>query len=238
MEFENTPVEETTEAATEEEVAEPLEESQMEGSNETELAEQSSEFVAEPQDSSTNKAFQEMRRKNKELEEQLASLKAESEARATAFSRIAGEDADDISVLAEATGMSADEIAREFNSAKEKYELEAKNKALEEELLAIHADKAMAEDLATIRRIDPKIESLDELGEQYINYIKAGLNAEDAYWAVKAKDSAYRAKPAPEVGVMNTAPPEKEYFTDAEIEAMSPDELSKNWKKVLASWER
>lgn len=238
MEFvESTQVEEPTEVVTEEEVAEPLE-SQMEGSNETEPAEQSSEVVAEPQDSSTNKAFQEMRRKNKELEEQLASLKAESEARATAFSRIAGEDADDISVLAEATGMSADEIAREFNSAKERCELEAKLKAQEEELLAIYADKAMAEDLATIRRIDPKIKSLEELGEQYINYINAGLEAEDAYWAVKAKESAYRPKPAPEVGVVNTAPPEKEYFTDAEIEAMSPDELSKNWKKVLASWER
>ncbi len=93
-------------------------------------------------------------------------------------------------------------------------------------------------DLEEIRKVDPSLKSLDDLGEGYIEYVKAGLPPVRAYWAVKAERDANRVTPPKEIGRVETGTAEKDYYTDAEIDAMSSEELTKNWKKVMASWDR
>ena len=96
----------------------------------------------------------------------------------------------------------------------------------------------MQEDLEKIRKVDPSLKSLEDLGEGYIDYIAAGLDPVKAYWAIKAEERANEATPPKEIGRVETSPVEKDYYTDAEIDAMSSEELTKNWKKVMASWDR
>lgn len=233
MESINTAVE-TTEAVTGEQVAEAPENPIEEGSNETVVAEQSSDAV-EVQDSSTNRAFQQMRKANEELQRQLDALEAEKKAREETYNRLVGADASDISVIAEASGLSEDEVRAEFAHSQENYEKDMKIQSLEQQLIDIEAEKAMQEDLQAIRRIDPSIKSLDSLGESFLNYINAGLNAEDAYWAIKSKEQAHKSTPPKEIGKVVTAPAEKEHYSWAEINAMSSEEKARNWKKILNS---
>lgn len=235
MESVNTAVE-TTEAVTGEQVAEAPENTNEEGSNESVVAEQTSETVAQPQDSSTNRAFQQMRKANEEMQRELEALKAEKQAREETFSRLVGADASDISVIAEASGLSEDEVRAEFANSQANYEKDIKIQSLEQQILDIETEKAMNEDLNRIKRIDPSIKSLEDLGESYINYINAGLDAEDAYWAIKSKEQANKATPPKEIGIVNTTPAEKDHFTMAEINAMSSEDRTKNWRKILNSF--
>lgn len=239
MAFEETMAEVAEEAVTEEEVAELPEESTDEGSNETEIAEQSSESVAsEPQDSRTNRAFQEMRHQKEALERELSELKASQTAREKAMKSIGGDEYDEIAVIAEATGLTEDEVRAEFERAENDYKKDAEIEMLRNQIAESEAERIMASDLAEIRKIDPSITDLNQLGDEYVEYIRAGASAKQAYMAIKAEEILNRAEPPKEIGKVNQQIPEKDYYTDAEIEKMSSTELSKNWKKVLASWGR
>lgn len=238
METGNNVAVEAESVVTEEQVAVAPEDTNETGSKESELAEQTPEAVEKPQDSETNRAFQKMRKANEDLQRELDSLRAEKQARNETFERLVGSGASDISVIAEASGLSEDEVRAEFVHSQENYEKDAKIDALEARLLDIEAEKAMAEDLATIRRIDPSIKSLEDLGEGYAEYVGAGLSAEKAYWAIKAEKTAKQATPPKEAGKIATGTMEKDTFTDAEISAMSSEDLTKNWKKILKSWEK
>lgn len=244
MDFENTALE-SVEAETEQEVAEPAIEEET-GSKEQEVADPVSE--EEPmQDHETNAAFQRMRQEKEqmryELEEarnELAEIQAQSEARQAAFSRMTGRDGEDveISALAELTGMSEDEVRAEIEAAQESAQKDLRIQQLENQVNEIDAERMMQADLDTLRKIDPTLKSLNDLGEPYYKYIVAGLSPEDAYWACKAREGANRATPPKPAGKVATGTAEKDYFTDAEIDAMSSDQLKKNWKKVFASWGR
>lgn len=242
-EFEATGVNET-------EVAEPSQEDT--GVNEQESAETVSEeetveeeVQEEVQDSETNAAFARMRREAEQArseaeaaQRELAELKAKNDARAAAMSRLTGNDNGDIAAIAEATGMSEDEILAEFEAAEESAQKDLVIESLQEKITTLEADTLMQRDLAAIQKIDPTVKSLEDLGNEYGEYIIAGLSPEAAYWAIKGKEYANKATPAKPVGKVHTGPAEKDYYTDAEIDAMSSDQLSKNWKKIMASWER
>ena len=109
---------------------------------------------------------------------------------------------------------------------------------LQEQVTSIEAERLMQADLEQIRKVDPSLRSLDDLGDAYIEYVSAGLDPVKAYWAIKAEERANQATPPKEVGRVATGIAEKDYYTDAEIDAMSSDELTKNWKKIMASWDR
>ena len=191
-EFEATGVNET-------EVAEPSQEDT--GVNEQESAETVSEeetveeeVQEEVQDSETNAAFARMRREAEQArseaeaaQKELAELKAKNDAIAAAMSRLTGNDNGDIAAIAEATGMSEDEILAEFEAAEESAQKDLVIESLQEKITTLEADTLMQRDLAAIQKIDPTVKSLEDLGNEYGDYIIAGLSPEAAYWAIKGK---------------------------------------------------
>ena len=232
------------------EVAEPAEtEEVMEtGVEDQEAAEpESGAAEVEPETGKTeaDARFAEMRRQmeaaQREAESaraELAEVVAQNDARNEVMSRLTGNDDGDIAAIAEVTGMSEDEIIAEMEAAEEKTQLELRVKQLEEEVNSANAEKLMQADLATLQKIDPTLTSLDSLGSEYVEYIQAGLSPESAYWAIKAKENANHATPPKDMGKVATGTVEKDYFTEAEIEAMSPEQRAKNHKKIIASWEK
>lgn len=222
------------------EVAEPAEETGVEVQE-----------VAEPESTVEGKteedaAWARMRREKEatqsELEatkKALAELQAANEARESTISRLTGKGEDaEIAALAEVTGMSEDEIKAEIEAASESAKKDIRIEQLEEAVSSIEAERLMQADLEKLRKIDPSLRSLDDLGDEFAGYIAAGLSPERAYWALKAEERATMATPPKEIGRVETGTAEKDYFTDAEIDAMSSEELTKNYKKILASWER
>lgn len=238
-EFESTSVETS-------EVAEPTEE--VTGVEEQETAEPVSEETVEPEETGKTEedaAWARMRREaeqaRKEAEaaqRELAELKARNEARESAYSRLTGNDNGEIAAIAEATGMSEDEVIAEIEAAQESAQKDLLIEQLQNQVTSIEAERMMQADLETIRKVDPSLKSLEDLGDGYIEYIAAGLDPVKAYWAIKAEERANEVTPPKEIGRVETAPAEKDYYTDAEIDAMSSEELTKNWKKVMASWDR
>ena len=226
------------------EVAEPSEEET--GVEEQETAEPvSEETVEEPKKTEQDAAWARMRREAEDAkaeaeaaQRELAELKAMQEAREEAESRLTGQDNARIKALAEATGMSEDEVKAELEAAEESVKKDLRIEELEQQIQDAEIDRIMQADLIEIQKIDPSIKSLDDLGDDYSGYIRAGLDAEQAYWAIKAKEAANKATPPKPAGAVKTSVPDKDYYTDAEIDAMSSEELTKNWKKVMASWDR
>lgn len=227
------------------EVAEPTEE--VTGVEEQETAEPVSEETVEeePKKTEEDAAWARMRREAEQArkdaeaaQRELAELKAQNEARESTYSRLTGSDNGDIAAIAEATGMSEDEVLAEIEAAQESAQKDLLIEQLQNQVTSIEAERLMQEDLEKIRKVDPSLKSLDDLGEGYIEYISAGLDPVKAYWAIKAEERANEVTPPKEIGRVATSTAEKDYYTEAEIDAMSSEELTKNWKKVMASWER
>ena len=235
-EMENTSVET-------EEVAELPEEET--GVEEQESAEPVSEEPERSEERPDDAAWAKMRREKEKAQADLEAAKAEIErliaqenARTSTYERLTGSEDGEISALAEATGLSEDEIRAEMEAAEESAQKDLRIAQLEEQITSIEADRMMQEDLNAIRKIDPSVASLEDLGEEYPRYIEAGMSPEDAYWAIQGKKIAMQAKPPKAVGKVATGTVERDYYTEAEIEAMSSEQLTKNYKKVLASWDR
>ena len=169
---------------------------------------------------------------------ELERMQAQTEARDDALSRLTGDEDWLVKALAEVTGLSEDEVKAEMEAAEESAEKDLKIQQLEERLGMVEAERLMQVDLEEIRRIDPSIKSLEALGAKYPKYIAAGLSPEEAYWAVKGKEVATQAEPPKAVGTVSTGFMEKDHFSEAEIDAMSSEQLAKNHKKIIASWDR
>lgn len=243
-EFESTSVETT-------EVAEPSEE--VTGVEEQETAEPVSEDSEPKGKTEEDAAWARMRREaeqaKKDLEaaqQELAEIKASNEARSSAISRLTGRGEDaEIAALAEVTGMSEDEVAEIYEREAESAQKDLRIEQLEEMVGSIQAERLMQVDLERLRKIDPSLNSLEDLGPEYVRYMSVLdpdtgepiMQPEDAYWAIKAKQRANQATPPKEVGKVATGPAEKTRFSQAEIDAMSSDQLKKNWRKILASWD-
>ena len=215
------------------------------GVEEEDTAEPLSEEESEPRRTEEDAAWARMRREAEQAradaeaaKRELEMLKAQNEARQSTYSRLTGSDNGEIAAIAEATGMSEDEVIAEMEAAQESAKKDLRIAELEDRITSIEAERLMQEDLQTLRKLDPTLKSLDDLGDGYIEYVASGLSPEKAYWALKAEEQAHKATPPVEVGKVATGTAEKDYFTDAEIDAMSPEQLTKNWKKVMASWDR
>ena len=243
--FESTSVETT-------EVAEPSEE--VTGVEEQETAEPVSDDSEQPTGKTEeDAAWARMRREAEQAraeaeaaQKELAELKASNEARSSAISRLTGRGEDaEIAALAEVTGMSEDEVAEIYEREAEAAQKDLRIEQLEEMVGSIQAERLMQVDLERLRKIDPALNSLDELGPEYVRYMsvldpETGepiMEPEDAYWAIKAKQRANQATPPKEVGKVATGPAEKTRFTAQEIDAMSSEQLKKNWRQIIASWD-
>lgn len=226
------------------EVAEPAEDEATETSAEDQEAADPDSEEAEGK-TSADAAFAELRRAKEAAEQELADIKAEQARQAAlkaaedeAIAEMSGYD-DVEYLLAEASGKSIEEVRAEIEAEREKAELHHENEMLSQQLAEVRADKMMAEDLVEIQRFDPSIKSLADLPESFEAYrLNAGLTAQQAYFAAMAEKEATSIKPAKPIGQVNQAPVEKDYYSEAEVSAMTSEEKSANWEKIMASLPR
>lgn len=223
------------------EVAEPLNEDE-ESVETAEVADpsESEEVVSEPEENqeggrtAQDSAFAEMRRRNRELEN-------DNKLMFDALNRyFTGDDARELSIQANAYADSRDpeEVRAEFERSREAEELRSRNEELQEQLMNIQIEQRMAEDLRTIQGIDPTVKSLDDLGESFINYISAGLDATDAYYASLLKDQKEKIYPPSEIGKISDTKIDRDYYTSEELDNLTDEELDANWDKVMRSMKR
>lgn len=211
----------------ESELAEPTESSEIVGGEETELA--------EPSDGKTDAdhAFAEMRRENEDL-------KAANKELEDALGQFFQGDTDQkiISANALAQNKTEQEIRDEIEAENEWNRLTKENQELNDKLMDIETRDQMDRDLRTIQQIDPEVKSLDDLGKDFLDYISSGLDAKQAYYALKAKDAVEATKPPEEVGKVNQSSEPKDYFSKEEVEGMSHDEVKKNYDAIRKSMSR
>jgi|GEM_PF-1686574 len=237
---------EEQEGAEDQEVAEPEAETQEAGVEEPEVAEPESEESEESEDTATDAAWAKMRRRAEEAERkeaealaELEKMKAKQDARIAALSNMG---VDDIDAMAEATGMTRDEVLATIQREEEAAEAEIRDKEkdmrikeLEDQILEAQVEREMSKDLAELQKYDPSIKSLEDLGEDFVAYIAAGLNAKQAYAAVKSMKSTEPTPATPPGAISETPPPEKDYFTEDEVDNMTPSQVKANLSKIMAS---
>ena len=188
---------------------------------------------------SRDSAFAEMRRAREEAERQNSELQERLEALERAQREA------ELRSYAESIGLSEDEIeqvvadaAVEEERERRQQNLEAENERLSEELMNIQIDQIMEQDLREIQAIDPSVKSLDDLGEDFGNFIAAGLSGVDAYYAMISKRERTQIKPAPSMGKANQASVPRDFYTSEELDNLSDEEILSNWDKVQRSLDR
>ena len=226
MEMETTGVEvqEVAELAEEsvetQEVAEPVE---------------TAEETTESRKTEADAAFAAQRRELQEAKRKIAEMEAEARAKQQAIEKLTGSKTGDVESISENLGVSAEDVLATITAEEEIVRKELELEELRAEVKSIRADKEMQEDLALLQKIDPEIKGFEDLGESFINYKKAGLSAEEAYYAIKSKENSTKATPAQPPGKVDGEPPEKDYFTEAEVDAMTEEQQALNWEKIKNS---
>lgn len=210
------PENEALESEETQEVAEPVE---ADDSDEEDFEDDEEE---ESSKTKTDAAFADMRR-------EIARLKKENGMMTEALGNyFDGEDAEELSINANAYARQVDpeDYRKEWEAAQEVEQLKSDNENLEEELFSLRADKMMREDLAEIQKIDPTVESLDDLGDSFLSMrLNGGLTATDAFYACKAKE-LHEAVLAPDpIGRLADTKVERDYYTSEELDALSQEEL-------------
>ena len=195
--------------------------------------------VAEPaRKTEADSAFAELRRRAEEAERQRAEYETQNKQMIEALGLyFDGDNATDLAIAARANAkqISPEEERARYEAEQARQTMSAENKRLQEENLALKVEQMMARDLSTIQQIDPDVKSLEDLGEAFANYIRAGLSSVDAYYAVKAREANEKITPPKTVGKVATTKGESSYFTKEEVEAMSDEEFDKNWDAIWES---
>lgn len=230
-------------------------ENEVLGVNESEVAELTDKGVNEPEvaepdvvegeekhKNTPHEAWMEMRkareeaeRRASEAERKVAEMEAAANARNEALRRLTGNENAEIAAIAESIGVDPEDIMATLNAEQESAKKDLVIAQLQEQLESINAEAEMQKDLAVLQRIDPELKDIATLGKSYVNYINAGLSAEEAYYAVKAKEINTKDTPPAVIGKVDNRPPEKDYFTEAEVDAMTPSQQKANAEKILAS---
>lgn len=217
------------------EVAAPAE--GEEGVEEPEVAEPVVETGRTEQDS----AWAAMRRRAEEAEARQALMEQENAMMAEALGLYFNGDPMEMAVQARANaaGISPD-IERERVQAEVAIKtFESQNAALQNELNYIKVERLMEQGLAEIQQIDPEVKDLTDLGADFPKYIAAGLSSTDAYFAVKAKEAKTKVNPPKPVGrVNNNSKAQSDYFTKADVDAMSDEEIEANLEAIEKSWKK
>lgn len=234
MEFE-TLVPQTEEGVEAPDIAEPVEEVDTSSGETPE--------VAETGRTEQDAAFAEMRRANAELERQLAEAQRQSKEYEDALGLFF--DGEDKALQAQAYASE-----RPFEQVKAETEMQAQLNALqnekanlEQQLLEQQARAQMNADLAEIQKTHPEIKSIEELGQEYLmfRFSQMGeVSAEQAFQMMTAYKASTTPKKPPIIGNVSTGgKPQSDYYTREEVEAMSPEEVKKNYdtiRKSMSKW--
>ena len=139
-----------------------------------------------------------------------------------------GETADDIADMAQAhfEGRSVEDVrsAREAEE-REKEEirtLKAENTAFKQR----EAQRVFEEDLRTLRKLDPKIKSIDEMGRDFFVLRAQGVSTEVAYNAIRGAREAEKVVPPQKIGRINAqTKAEKDYYSGDELDRLTAEQL-------------
>ena len=210
------------------ETAEPSATDETVGAEEPEVAEQvTGKTDADTRFAEMRRELEEAKARNKDLEDALGNFfEGDTEQKIVAANAFA-------------QGKTEDEIRAEIEAENEWNRLNEENEQLSNELLDIKTRTQMEHDLQEIQKIDPEVKDLDSLGTDYTDYIRAGLTGVQAYYATKAKRDAEKATPPTEVGKVNQSEVPKDYFTKEEVQAMTQEEVHKNYdviRKSMSKW--
>lgn len=131
------------------------------------------------------------------------------------------------------------EIREEQQRQAQQESMEQENEILKSQLLEIQIQSSMEEDLAQIQKIDQSVKSLHDLGEGFFKLIATGkVDAEQAYYAVKAKEIKNAKNPPMEIGELGMEKPRSGFYTKEEVEGMSAAQVSKHYEKIRNSMSR
>lgn len=252
MELENTATE-VVETETDQEVVEP-DESPEEGSNYEEVAEPQSEEEVTGQSHEDNAKFQEFRhrmeeaeRKAEELQRQIDEMEEAEKVRNEVYQEYMDDDDVDIdSIIADAYGISTEEVKARIEEKARIERLEAENaqfRAEKEEAerreQEARENEALTTQLAEVNKIDPSIKNVLDFEEKFAglshtpeDYLRKGLTLSETYWALKAEQDAHKRTPPPEVGGVKNEQTEKPFYTKDDVMAMTPEERTKHWKAI------
>lgn len=224
-----TEINEVEESEEMQEVADPADDE--EGEEEQEAAD-----PAEDEQDKSDSAFADMRRRLKEAEERAAKLEDLREEYDQTLGLFFEGDNKIAQAKAHYEGISLEEAQSLIAKEREDRNLKAENKQLEDELNQLRYERRKADDLAAIKEAypDADLKDVEELGEEFFAYRTMGISAVDAFNGIQMKKS----KPPKSMGKAKTAPPEKDFFTKEEVEAMSQSEVSKNYDKIRKSMGR
>ena len=199
--------------------------------------EASEEVREEPRQSGRTEqdaAFAEMRRQNQELERNNRLM---MEALQRYFD---GENAEELVINANAYAEQKDpqDYREEWEHNQEFARLQSENEELQNRLLDAEVDRLMREGLREIQEIDPNVKSLDELGQQFGNFIRAGLTSKEAYYATKAMELKEKVFAPDAIGRVADTKAERDYYTSEELDHLTDEEMDANWDKVMRSMQR
>jgi len=192
--------------------------------------------VEEPsRDYEKDAAFAQMRREKEAAERERDEAIAREQARREAITRLTGSEDGDIHAIAEANGEDYEDVNSAFNAYTESIEKDKKISDLQSQLDEVNAERRLQQDLVEAQALDPSIKDLDELGPTFFELKAKGVSTESAYWAAKAEKEAKQFKAPKPPGKANADKPEKDHYTEAEWDAMTPEQQSANWEKGMAS---
>ena len=103
------------------------------------------------------------------------------------------------------------------------------------------ARDSMARDLERIKRLDPSIKSLESLGGEFIRLIESGIDAKDAFYAVKGVSAGEQTPKPPRLGAVGFSESRgQRYFSSRELDRLSAKDLEnpKTFKLAMESLKR
>ena len=115
------------------------------------------------------------------------------------------------------------------------YEAMAQTK---QKLIDMYADEKIKRDLEGIKRLDPSVSSLGELGDNFLKLIANGIDAKTAFYAVRGHSAGGFEPKIPQLGKLEaTGGAASEYFTSAQLDRLTDKDLSdpKIFKKAMLS---
>ena len=232
------------ESAEIQEVAEPEEDvasAETQEVAEPDEAESTTEAPSESRRTEADAAFAEQRRRIAELEERERSLNEQTAAMIAALQRyFDGETADELAINANAYAEQRDpeEYRQEYERAREFEKLQRENEFLNDQLMNAEVDRLMREGLREVQEIDPNVKSLDELGSQFADFIRAGLPTKEAYYATKAMEMKEKVFAPDAIGKVADTKADRDYYTSEELDHLTDEEMDENWDKVMRSLNR
>lgn len=96
-------------------------------------------------------------------------------------------------------------------------------------------------DLKAIQKLDPKVKSLSQLGDDFIRLLECGIDAKTAYSAVmKARESDLTPKPTELGAIGHSERPDSHYYTSNQLDRLTAKDLENPavYKKAMESLKR